>query len=153
MGPGTVTLAGLLWAGLRIRIHFIRIRIQSRSRALMTKNWKKITAEKKFNFFESKTTIYLSLGLHKECRRYWRSLQLWKEAKSNISKHEIFNFFSTFVGHFCPPGSGPGSGFRIWIHWPDWIRIRNPASGNAIIVQRDTFRLHSVHYALVKKFF
>jgi hypothetical protein len=54
-------------AGLRIRIHFIRIRIrhfrlnintdpdpdpiwiwiQSRSKALMTKDWKKITAEKK----------------------------------------------------------------------------------------------------------
>jgi hypothetical protein len=29
----------------------IRIRIQSGSRALMTKNWKKITAEKKLNFF------------------------------------------------------------------------------------------------------
>ncbi len=32
---------------------------------------------------------------------------------------------STFVGHFCRLGSG--SGFRIRIHWPDWIRIRNPA--------------------------
>jgi hypothetical protein len=65
--------------GFRIRIHFLRIRsririqmirvdantdpdtdpdpdpiqirIQSGSRALMTKNWKKITAEKKINFF------------------------------------------------------------------------------------------------------
>ncbi len=26
------------------------------------------------------------------------------------------------MGHFCPPGSG----FRIRIHWPEWIRIRNP---------------------------
>ncbi len=34
---------------------------------------------------------------------------------------------STFVGHFCPPGSGSGFRFRIRIHWPDWIRIRNPA--------------------------
>jgi hypothetical protein len=33
---------------------------QSGSRALMTKNWKKITAEKKLNFFLSKTAIYLS---------------------------------------------------------------------------------------------
>ncbi len=39
---------------------------------------------------------------------------------------KFLNFFSTFVGHNCPPGSG--SGFRIRdrirIHWPDWIRIR-----------------------------
>jgi hypothetical protein len=35
--------------------------------ALMAKNLKKITAEKKLNFFlDRKTTIYLSLGLHKE---------------------------------------------------------------------------------------
>jgi hypothetical protein len=27
------------------------------------------------------------------------------------------NLNSTFVGHFCPPGSG--FGFRIRIHWPD----------------------------------
>ncbi len=79
----------------RIRIHFsgsgsrgwgwrpirIRIRIQSGSRALMTKNWKKITAGKKnLIFFLSKTAIYLSLGLHKVCPSYRRSLQLTKEA-------------------------------------------------------------------------
>ncbi len=30
------------------------------------------------------------------------------------------------MGHFCPPGSGSGSGFpiRIRIHRPDWIRIQ-----------------------------
>jgi hypothetical protein len=28
---------------------------------------------------------------------------------SNTSKHELLQFFSTFVGHFCPPGSGSGS--------------------------------------------
>ncbi len=76
-------------AGLRIRIHFIRIRIQhfrlnsnpgSGSRALLTKNWKKITPEKKINFFfKSKTAIYLSLGLHKVHPSYRRSLQLSKE--------------------------------------------------------------------------
>jgi hypothetical protein len=41
---------------------------------------KKITAEKKFNVFGSKTTIYLSLGLRKERPSYRRSLQLSKEA-------------------------------------------------------------------------
>jgi hypothetical protein len=35
---------------------------------------------------------------------------------------------TTFVGHFCPPGSG--SGIRIRIHWPDWIRIQ---SGSATL--------------------
>jgi hypothetical protein len=39
-----------------------------------------------------------------------------------------FKKFSTFLGHFCPPGSGSGFRIRIRIHWPDWkrIRIRNP---------------------------
>ncbi len=42
-------------------------------------------------------------------------------------------FFSTFVGHFCPPGSG--SGFRIteplpWLN-PDPIRIRNTGCVNS----------------------
>jgi hypothetical protein len=46
-------------AGLRIRIHFIRIqhfRMNTdpdpiRVQGFMTKNWKKITSEKKLNFF------------------------------------------------------------------------------------------------------
>jgi hypothetical protein len=42
---------------------------------------KKITAEKKnLIFFLSKTALYLSLGLHKVCPGYRRSLQLTKEA-------------------------------------------------------------------------
>jgi hypothetical protein len=48
----------------------IQIQIQSGSRAVMTKNF----------FFASKTTVYLSLGLHKEHPSYRRSLQLSKEA-------------------------------------------------------------------------
>jgi hypothetical protein len=39
---------------------------------------KKMTAEKKFNFFLSNTAIYLSLGLHKVYPSYRRSLQLTK---------------------------------------------------------------------------
>jgi hypothetical protein len=54
--------------------------IQYGSRALMTKNLKKITAENFFFFFISKTAIYLSLGLHKVCPSYRRSLQYSKEA-------------------------------------------------------------------------
>jgi hypothetical protein len=43
----------------------------------MTKNLKKFTAEIKY--FGSKTTIELSLGLHKGCPSYKRSLQLSKK--------------------------------------------------------------------------
>ncbi len=47
---------------------------RSGSRAFMTKDWTKITDEKKLNFFWSKTTIYLFLGLHKELNFF---LLLW----------------------------------------------------------------------------
>ncbi len=102
---------------MRIRIHFIRIRIQIQHFRLNTdpdpirtqgfnyQKLKKITAEKKKKFFGSKTTIYLSLGLYKERPSYRRRLQLSKKS-SNTSKHELLNKFSTFVGHFCPLGSG-----------------------------------------------
>ncbi len=107
------------WRPIRIRI---RIRIQYGSRTLMTKNWKKITADKKKKkFYLSKTAIYLSLGLHKIRPSYRRSLQLTKEA----IQHSKTWIFSTFVGHFCPPGSGSGFRIRIRIHWPDWIRIQS----------------------------
>ncbi len=49
----------------------------------------------------SKTTIYLSLGLHKERPSYKRSLQLSKEAIRHFTKHEIFQFFSTFCVIFA----------------------------------------------------
>ncbi len=62
------------------------------------------------------------LGLHKVCPGYRRSLQLTKEAIQHFKTW----IFSTFVGHFCPPGSGSGSVFklRIRIQWSDWIRIQ-----------------------------
>ncbi len=71
----------------------------------MTKKWKKFTPEKKQIFWGSKTTIYISLGLHKgrpSCRETFNS----QKRTYRTSKHE---FFSTFVGHFCPTGSGSGS--------------------------------------------
>ncbi len=83
-------------------------------------------------FFQSKTTIYLSPGLHKGRPSYKRSLQLSKE---NIQHFKTWNFllFSTFLGHFCPPGSGSGFRIRIRIHWPDWIRIQF-GSGSATLL-------------------
>ncbi len=55
----------------------------------MTKNWKKITAEKKIR---SKTTVYLSLGLHKEHPSYRRSLQLSKQTLQNMNFWYFFYF-------------------------------------------------------------
>ncbi len=118
----------------RIRINFLRIRIRIQRLRLETntdpdpiriqgfndqKLKKNYSWKKKLNFFWSKTAIYLSLGLHKVCPGYRRSLQLTKEAIQHCKTW----IFPLFVGHFCPPGSG--SGFRIRIHWPDWIRIQS----------------------------
>ncbi len=98
----------------------IRIRIQSWSRALMTKKWKKITAEKKIKFFFIKNC---NLPIP-------RSLQLTKEAIQHFKTW----IFSTFVGHFGPPGSGSGSVFklRIRIQWSDWIRIQSGSGSETL---------------------
>jgi hypothetical protein len=55
----------------------------------MTKNRKKILQLENFFSFFSKTTIYLSVGLHKGRPSYKRSLQFSKE---NIQHFKI-NFF------------------------------------------------------------
>ncbi len=121
----------------RIRIHFLRIRIQRlrletntdpdtdpnpiRFQGFNDQIFKKNYSWKKNYIFSwSKTAIYLSLGLHKVCPGYRRSLQLTKEAIQHFKTW----IFSPFVGHFCPPGSGSGFRIRIGIHWPDWIRIQ-----------------------------
>ncbi len=103
----------------RIRI---RIRIQYGSRALMTKNWKKITAEKNYFF-------YLSLGHYKERSSYTRSLQLSKEA-IQIQNMNFYIFFY-FCGSFLP------FWIRIRIHWPDWIRIQS-GSATLLVIRKAT---------------
>ncbi len=133
----------VLAPGLRIRIHFIRIRIQLQHFRLNTdpdpgfwgpKIEKKITAEKKIKFFGSKTAIYLSLGLYKEIPRYRRSLQLSKEA---IQHFRTWTFQKNF--YFCGSFLPSWIWIRIWILNTDpdpmtqlnpdpiRIRIRNPA--------------------------
>ncbi len=49
----------------------------------------------------------------------------------------FYKLLSTFVGHFCPPGSGSGFQIRIRIriHRPDWIRIHNPAKNIRIRIR------------------
>ncbi len=69
----------------------------------------KITAEKKIKFFQDQKLkfTYPQASIKK--------VQVTEEAfssqkrPSNTSKHELFKKKSTFVGHFCPPGSGSGS--------------------------------------------
>ncbi len=92
----------------------------------MTKNFKKITVEKKLKkFLGSKSTIYLSLGLHKGRPSYRRSLRLSKE---NIQHFKTWNFliFSTLWVIFLPLGYGSGSGFQK--------RIRHSASNQQKLV-------------------
>jgi hypothetical protein len=137
-------------AGLRIRIHFIRIWSQHfrlntdpdpdpiRIQGFNDKKKKKLQLKRKLIFFWSKTNIYLSLGLPKERPSYRRSLQLSEEAIQHLKTWTYTKNFSTFVGHFCPPGSG--SGFRIRIHWPDWIRIQS-GSGSATLHYRGRYQL------------
>ncbi len=117
------------WIPIRIRI---RIRIQSGSRALMNKNWRKKFQLNNF-FFWSRTSIYLSLGLHKERPSYRRSRQITKEAIQNF-KTWTFNKISTFVGHFCHPLTrlNPDP-IRIR------IRIRNPAMYTSVHINRFTY--------------
>ncbi len=56
-------------------------------------------------FYQKETTIYLSVGLHKVCPSYRRSIQLSKEAIQHALQNmnfQIFNFvYFCFVGHFC----------------------------------------------------
>ncbi len=93
----------------------IRIRIQSGSRSLMTKNWKNYSWK---NFFLSKTAIYLFLGLHIKYVQVTEEAFSSQKRPSNTSKHELLQIFFYFCGPFLPSW--------IRIHWPDWIRIRNP---------------------------
>ncbi len=96
----------------RIRIHLFRIRIQHLRLNTdpdpgfwWSKNWKKIYIKKIFWYYFIKNCNYLSLGIHKGCPSYRRSLQPSKE-----KIQQFLNFF-LFFGHFCPPG--PGSTYLI----------------------------------------
>ncbi len=76
-----------LQAVFRIQIHLIRIQIQhfrpntepDPFPGFDDQNMKKLTAEKNYFLGGFKTTIYLSLGLHKGFSSYRRSLQPSKE--------------------------------------------------------------------------
>jgi hypothetical protein len=76
----------------------------------MTKNFKKITAEKQIKIFlRSKTLIYLSLGLHKYVQVIEEAFSAQKRP-SKTSKQKLVQIFISFWGPFLPPGSGSGLG-------------------------------------------
>ncbi len=93
----------------RIRINFIRTRIQHiRLKTDLDPDPIRIqfTVEKKLNFFESKSTIYLPLGPIKDVQVTEEAFSSQKRT-SSTSKHEISKFFY-FCGYF----------------FLSWIRIR-----------------------------
>ncbi len=110
-------------------IYFLRIRIQH---LRMTTNpdpdpglsWPKIEKNLQLKIF----CIYFlikncNLPIPKPPESYRRSLQLSKEAIQHFKTWTFTNFY--FCGSFfCPPGSG----FRIRIHRPDWIRIQSKSA-------------------------
>jgi hypothetical protein len=92
----------------RIRIHLVRIRIQhfrlnseyrsgSGSRVLMTKNWKKFTAEIFFIYFVDQKLQFT----YPDVQATGEAFSSQKRT-SSTSKHKISSFCSIFVGHFLP---------------------------------------------------
>ncbi len=112
--------------------------------ALKTKNWKKITAEKKLNFFLSKTTIYLSLGLHKVCPSCRRSRQLSKEAIQHFKTWTFTNFFLLLWVIFAlldpDPDSESGSGSTGPIEYGSGSGYGSETLGHKATEERSTVR-------------
>jgi hypothetical protein len=81
---------------------------------------KKFTAEKKY-FLGSKITIYLSLGLYTGRPSYKKAFS--SQQRTPALQNMKLKKNSTFVGHFCPSGSG--SGFRIRIRITDLIEFES----------------------------
>jgi hypothetical protein len=106
---------------------------RSRSRALMTKSWGKIYSGKKVMFFDKKLHYYLSLGLHKGCPSYRRSLKREHPALQNIKFLNFFLFLWVIFALLDPDPdfeSGSVYGFEDLIesgsgsrHFFLWIRI------------------------------
>jgi hypothetical protein len=117
-------------AVFRIRIHFfesgssilgwipIRIQMQSGARVFMTKNWKKFTAEFLYIYFFIKNFDLLIPRPLKKTSKVKEKPSASKENNKHFKTRKFL--FYTFMSNLCFPGSG--SGFRIRIHGPDWIR-------------------------------
>ncbi len=134
--PGTLSTPGF-----RIRIHLIRTRIRIQRLRLETnpdpdpiriqgfndQKLKKNYSWKKIKFIFPKTAIYLSLGLHKVCPSYRRSLQLSKEAIQHFKTWTFTNFFLLLWVIFAlldpnpDPDSESGSETLVYtVVWMTW---------------------------------
>jgi hypothetical protein len=58
-----------------------------------------------FLLFRSKIAIYFSQGLLKRTSKLQEKPSALKREHTALQKLKFFKLFSTFVGHFCPPGS------------------------------------------------
>ncbi len=85
----------------------------------MTKIWKKITAEKKINSFFFKNCNLPIPRPPQSMSKLQKKPSALKRGHPTLQNMNFYKFFSTFVGHFCPPGSGSGFRIRIWIPNPD----------------------------------
>ncbi len=135
---------------MRIRIHFIRIRIRIQH---LRMNWTPIRIQgfndqklKRnyswnllFIFCSSKIAIYL----HTVCQSYRRSLQLSKEDIHHFKTWTFTNFFLLLWVIFAL--LDPDSEIRIRIHRPDWIRIRIRNPG----IKREILRIH--HFTIIPR--
>ncbi len=105
--------------------------------------WKKFTAE---NYKNSKTTIYLFLGLQKERPSYRQSLQPSKREHPALQNRKFLNFFYKFCGSFLPswvqirirlPNPDQDTDPLTWLN-PDPIRI-----GSETLVKIEVRRVHT----------
>jgi hypothetical protein len=75
----------------------------------MKKIEQKFIAENKIGyFFDKKLQFSYPLASIKDVQATGDAFSPYKRT-SSTSKHENSLLSSTFVGHFCPPGSGSGS--------------------------------------------
>ncbi len=125
-------------AGLWIRINFFRIRIQSlmletntdpdpiRIQGFNDQKLKKNYSWKFFLFFFIKNCNYLSLGLHKVCPSYRRSLQLSKEAIQHFKTWTFTNYCLLLWVIFAFLARLNTDPIRIRIHSPSSVFVNLP---------------------------
>ncbi len=119
------------------------------SRFFVIKIWKNLQLKKNWIIFWIKTTIYLSLGLHKGRPSYIRSLQLSKE---NIQHFKTWNFLGPLgkppalpiTSTLCRISSHMRIRIRIRFLWPDWIRIQSGSGSETLATSwQNTFLVAS----------
>ena len=142
-----IVLLYVILSGLWIRIHFLRIQIQSLMLETNTdpdpdpiqiqglndqKLKKKLQLKNLVFLFWSKTAIYLSLGLHKVCPTYRRSLQFSKEAIQHFKTWTFTNFFLLLWVIFALLDPDPDSEYGSGSTGPDWIRIQSGSGSETL---------------------